>query len=84
MTEIDIAEAQLPGEWRLMKESGWLPLGADGRLIDTIGYVVMEPHVIAYGNDQDRINRGTAFGNTPDEAVAAFRARFPDGAPKAS
>ena len=76
-------EQRLPGQWRLIKASGWIPLGRNGRMIDTDGWLVVQPHVIAYANDSDRIQRAEGVARTPKGAVDAFFARYPHCAPKA-
>jgi hypothetical protein len=84
MTTTAAIEMELPGAWRLVKESGWMPLGANGRMIDTDGWVVCQPHVLAYGHASDRIQRAETVGKTRRAAVAAFLARYPgDTAPVA-
>jgi hypothetical protein len=78
------AEAMLPGDWTLTRESGWFPLGENGRMVDVEAWCVVQPYVMSYGNADDRINRADTVGWTAGEAVARFLAKYPTGAPKAS
>lgn len=72
-------QSLLPGDWRLIKVTGWLPFGQNGRLIDTHGWAVMQPHVLAYANEADQIVRAEDLGQTARQAVEKFLRKFPDG-----
>ena len=72
---VDEIDATLPGDLRLAEVSGWMPLGTEGKWIDTYGWVVAAGHAFAYGHVQDTIDRASGWGFTPAAAVADFRRR---------
>jgi hypothetical protein len=80
MTTTQRLEATLPGAWRLVQVDGWMPLGRQGRLTDTSGWIVCQPHVLAYGMEQAQIDRAETCGRTAQAAVDAFHAKFPNPA----
>lgn len=76
VTELELIERELPGDWRLIHVVGWLPFGDEGRWTDADGYAVVAPHILSYADVDYRISHAAALGATPREAVDRFRRKF--------